>query len=326
MKVINNLKISVKLTGGFLLVALLIGVVALVGYTNMKNINDGMTTLYFDRTLPIQEIGAAQAALYTIRGDVYKYILIPEFRTQSRQAIDKDVQTIKENFDKYRATSLVTEEKTALAAFDKDFAVYQKAFEKVLADIDAGNQAQAILSIKDGGETSTTRSAVAAAMDEIISINSRIAEQINTDGDVTFAASVRILVIVSLAGIFLAMGLGLFLSRSLSNGIKLLVKTAEQISQTDLPSFADAITAIANGDLTKSVSVQTQSVAYDSKDEMGDLARTFNTMITNLQDVGTNFARMTTNLQELIGEVSQSALTVGSTSNQLATAADQTGN
>jgi methyl-accepting chemotaxis protein len=163
-------------------------------------------------------------------------------------------------------------------------------------------------------------------MDKIISINSRIAEQINTDGDVTFAASVRILVIVSLAGIFLAMGLGVFLSRSLSNGIKLLVKTAEQISQTDLPSFADAIAAIANGDLTKSVSVQTQNVAYDSKDEMGDLARTFNAMITKLQDVGTNFTRMTTNLQELIGEVSESALTVGSTSNQLATAADQTGN
>ncbi|MEI7989052.1 MAG: HAMP domain-containing protein, partial [Chloroflexota bacterium] len=150
------------------------------------------------------------------------------------------------------------------------------------------------------------------------------ATKVKSSGIVSQA--ILMLVIVLVIAILIGLMLGLFISRSIANAAKLLVKTAEQISQMDLPSFAEATTAIANGDLTKSVSVQTQSVAYDSKDEMGDLARAFNAMITKLQDVGTNFTRMTTNLQELIGEVSESALTVGSTSNQLATAADQTGN
>jgi Four helix bundle sensory module for signal transduction len=42
MNIINNLKLGVKLTGSFLLVALIIVAVAATGYTNMKHINDSL--------------------------------------------------------------------------------------------------------------------------------------------------------------------------------------------------------------------------------------------------------------------------------------------
>ncbi len=77
MKWFNDLKVSVKLIGGFLVVALLLIVVAYVGYANMKSINDGLSTLYHDSTIPIEDVGQAEAQLYRIRGDVYKFILIP---------------------------------------------------------------------------------------------------------------------------------------------------------------------------------------------------------------------------------------------------------
>lgn len=49
MKALNNLKTSVKLIGAFVIVALILLVVAFLGYTNMKTINDSMTEMYFDR-------------------------------------------------------------------------------------------------------------------------------------------------------------------------------------------------------------------------------------------------------------------------------------
>jgi len=123
----------------------------------------------------------------------------------------------------------------------------------------------------------------------------------------------------------LALSLGLWIAANLSNAAKLMVKTAEQIAQTDLPAFEIVATAIAAGDLTKSVSVQTQSLKYDSKDEMGDLARAFNAMISRLQGVGTNFAGMTANLQKTIGQVADSANAVASAAGQLAKASEQSG-
>lgn len=76
MDAFNNLKVGAKLISGFMVVALVVVVVAVVGYFNMKSIDDGMTTMYVDRLVPIEDMGQADAALSEMRGDVYKYILI----------------------------------------------------------------------------------------------------------------------------------------------------------------------------------------------------------------------------------------------------------
>ena len=91
------------------------------------------------------------------------------------------------------------------------------------------------------------------------------------------------------------------------------------------PPLADATAAVAAGDLTKSLSIQTQTVNYDSKDEMGDLGRAFNAMITRLQGVGTNFAGMTANLRDLVGQVAKNAENLGAASGQLAASAQESG-
>ena len=68
MNLIDNVPIGRKLTGSFLIIAAIVGIVAIIGYSNMKMINDGMTTMYHDRLVPIQDLGAAYSKLYEIRG------------------------------------------------------------------------------------------------------------------------------------------------------------------------------------------------------------------------------------------------------------------
>ena len=72
MNVFASLKVGTRLIAGFLAVALVVVVVAVVGYTNMNSINAGMTTLYEDRTVPIHQLGQVDATLFKMRGDVYK--------------------------------------------------------------------------------------------------------------------------------------------------------------------------------------------------------------------------------------------------------------
>ena len=119
MKWIDNLKTGVKLFGSFGAVVLLMIVIAVIGFTGMNNINNGMTDLYVNRTLPIEQVGAANVALYTVRGDLYRYVVIAEERAKTREAILAQQQIIKEQMDQYRATQLVKDEQVVLAEFDQ---------------------------------------------------------------------------------------------------------------------------------------------------------------------------------------------------------------
>ncbi len=116
-----------------------------------------------------------------------------------------------------------------------------------------------------------------------------------------------------------------FLARSISKAANLMVTTADQIAQIDLKAFEGIAAAIAGGDLTQSVSIQTQRLNYTSTDEMGDLATAFNAMISRLQEVGVKFGEMTSNLRSSVGQVAESAKNLNAASAELASSAEQAG-
>ena len=107
-----------KLLGSFILVIIILGIVAGIGYFNMKSINDGMTAMYDDRLVPIDQLGTANSDFYFIRGDLYKYELIPEERTALTTEMNNNIAEISKEMDAYRATSLNDNEKQWLPKFD----------------------------------------------------------------------------------------------------------------------------------------------------------------------------------------------------------------
>ncbi|MBA4384725.1 MAG: hypothetical protein C0410_08315 [Anaerolinea sp.] len=325
MKVLNNLKIGVKLTGGFIVVALIIVVVAVVGYIHLEEGMNDTDTLYVDRLVPVNDLGEVDASLNEIRGDVYEMLYIPSEREKSQASIVALTKDINTRIEKYKATYLLDSEVSELAIFEPAWAEYQAAIAEVLKWAAEGNQQEMISSLTGTGRAEIATDSVRDSLQKLLDINVTEAKHIDELADLNFTSATRTMVIVTIAGLLLAITLGLILSRGLSNAAKLMVKTAEQISQEDLPAFEEAAAAIADGDLTKSVSVRTQTLKYDAKDEMGDLSRAFNTMIIRLQGVGTNFAQMTSNLNNLVGNVAQSATSLGAASGQLATAANQAG-
>lgn len=111
MRWIDNLKTGNKLLIGFgLLVLLLIGT-AVAGLFGLQQVAAKSENMYHNQTLPIDWVGKANAALYKLRGDIYKYLLIPEERSATLQAIEEDKQIIEENIEKYRPTIITDEEK-----------------------------------------------------------------------------------------------------------------------------------------------------------------------------------------------------------------------
>ena len=58
MKTFNNMKIKAKLLTGFIIMAVIVGVVGAVGITNIKALYQSDTDLYEHMTVPIAQMGS----------------------------------------------------------------------------------------------------------------------------------------------------------------------------------------------------------------------------------------------------------------------------
>lgn len=261
MEFLDNIKIGRKLMAGFLIVAIILGIVAVIGYSNMKTINDGMTRMYYDRLLPIQELGTADADMYQIRGDMIKYALVPESRQQIRTNIADLTSAAKTKLDAYRATQLLDSEKENLSKLDVAWTGYLKEVQTYLDLIDSGKEKEATAMLVDGTDLTKYKTDFGNYINKLEEINQVDAERINTESDITFAASVLIITLVGIIGFFIAIFLGFIISRSITVP---LVKVVETLSEMSL------------GHLTNRLS-------FSRKDEIGDMSRSMDSFTDDLQ-------------------------------------------
>ena len=335
MNILNNMKTGVKLIGSFVIVACISLVIAYLGYSNMKTINDGMTTMFFDRLKPIEQLGNVEKSLFTIRGDIFKTLLIPEEAATSLQSITDQTKLIEDEMTIYRTTFLLDSEKQELTVFDSAWTEYKSAVAEVLAWEKAGEQQKALVSLKSGGRASNARKAVGASADKLLALNVKAGEDLNSSADATFAQAVQTLLLIAIAGFLLAVGLGVVISTSLSKPLGLLVGIAN---------------SVATGDLVRDLDEKVKDSVRLRKDEVGDIGRAFDAVINYMQnlgdiagqvakndlsivvvpksakdEVGHAFVSMITGLNTTVGQVNDSALGLSTASTQLAQAAGQAG-
>lgn len=174
MNYFNNKKIRTKLIIAFVIFMLALVVVGIVGFVNMKNINDGMTTLYADHTVTIEHVGVADSTLFKLRGDLFKYIIIPDERTQLELDINTDIATINTEMQVVRSSPLSAEQQTTLAEFDKNWTTYQDGIKETLNEVKTAKSSEISDAVKDGSPLMNTRAAVDTALETL-------SEQVNAD-------------------------------------------------------------------------------------------------------------------------------------------------
>ncbi len=335
MKWIDDLKTGVKLFISFGVVVLLMIAIAVVGYIGMNTINNGMTSLYFDRTVPIEQLGIANMEESNLRIYLNGMIVFPENITTYEQSLATSVKNMNTQIDAYRATQLAPEEVTELADFDKDWPLLQEEMTKITAKAKAGDSEGAKTLLGKGSQFRAVYTNVETALSNLSDINTRMAGEINTQGDVTFASSRNLLIGVAIFGILLAVVFGVVITRAIATPLAFLTTLAS---------------AISVGDLVRDVSEAEKDKVRLRQDEIGDISKAFNALINYMQgmgaaatsisnndltvsvtpksakdELGNAFSKMIASLQKVIGQVTDSANAVASAAGQLSKAAEQSG-
>ncbi|NMB57598.1 MAG: methyl-accepting chemotaxis protein [Chloroflexi bacterium] len=336
MKFLGTIKTKPRLIGSFLVVALLIVIVGVISLMGMQNINKEMTSIYKDRTVPIQELAKMDSALMSYCGDLMKFMLIPDQRAAIKKTMESEKGIIQQNLSMFRSSSNLTKEEQALVvAFESDVNDFYVAVNAIEQNIAEGNDDEAIKSISDGGEAAVSRISASENLQKLISLNDQFAKNAKQSGDATYKNSLWLLIGFLVICIALSVTLGFIIASDITLPLSIATNSARKVSL---------------GDLIRDMDAKKRELVISRKDEIGDLGRNIIAMIKYLQEIGVitesiarndltvgvtlrsekdeigqSLTTMLESLRQSIGEITDNANNLSAAAGQLAEAADQAG-
>jgi methyl-accepting chemotaxis protein len=287
MKWFNNLKISVKLVSAFLLVALIAGVVGVFGVVNLQSVDEFYTEMNKEQTISlpvISDVARAYLKQMVIIRDLY---------------IDKDKSLYQDYLNDFNDEEKIETESIELFKQAITSPEMQKEFDNLIKNLDEfdqlaseifdeikSNQMDKAYELIDGNNGKDLASAIQQSIDKLITMKKDESEKSAKENSAKANRDIAAMLIVLIVGVFIAILLGIFISRIISKPVNLIAKAADKI---------------ATGDLNVLINI-------NSKDEIGNLAKSFEKMVSNMNDVLSNVSSSSEQVASGSGQVSDSSM------------------
>ena len=254
-----RISIGRKLTISYLLVALLVGVLGVIGYSNMRETGKQVDVIREESARLVILTDMKSQILEGIE-EAFAYPLLddPQEKAEFYEKLDQ--------FDSM-AAQFEHIARVGLPGHEVETELYKQIITaKGVLEIAAGNMFESYE--RDGAVNQSHVASFEEAIDDVIPLIDRFLEigveevaQANQDIQATIANADRLTFIVVSAAVVLAIGLGLFLSRTILIPINILRDVAEELGEGNLSIRANV----------------------ESKDEIGILANSFNQMASGIQ-------------------------------------------
>ncbi len=314
MKWFKNLNISCKLILGFALVLLFMACVGWTGYRSINNIEKNLHAIFsvrlpstdlllqIDRDLQQMLVAERSMIFSNAKSDLFKQLL-DDYEQNLKQA--------QERWKKFKALPVTAEEMSIIETYDKAHAEWMRVSRKVVEgrvmDTRQGRRLSLDLTL---GEAMRKFETMRDNIDQLTELNLDIAAAENKAAKVTYNQAMLSLASIIALGVGAGILLAIFISRSITRPVNAAVAGLKDIAHGE-------------GDLTKRLDIA-------SEDEVGELARWFNTFIEKLQgiikemagSVGT-LSSSSTELSAISEQMTQSITNVSEKSQTVSSAAEE---
>lgn len=302
MKWFMNMKIAAKLLSGFIIVALVAGIIGVVGIFNLNTLEKMDTELFEVNTAPIGIIADVAIAFQRQRVNVRDMVIEIDDTVQQQ----KDLATIKELDVKVLAGLKEFSTTINNAGMQTDYDSLVKSYDEYIVIRDkltgfalAKNRTEVLALMK--GDAAKTTEVVDSQIQKLIGLKVSLASSKSDSNTATASTASTTMVIIVIGGLIMAIGLGIVLSRIISKPIRELVSVAEKI---------------ADGNLDVNVEAKT-------KDEIGMLSSAFKRMADNLNEVMSNFNSASEQVASGSRQVSASSISLAQGATEQASSIEQ---
>lgn len=288
MNLYRNMKIGTKMIAGYLIVAILAGVIGVVGIMNIWTIDDADTFLYENNTVPLGEMILIAEAFQRMRGNVKDVVLADSI--SDIEAFEARIklrnEEFKVNLDSYESTLFSDEGKQLVTNIRNTKEEYDTVVQQIIDFAKAGNVESALELMNGVGND--LRTEIEADYRRLKDIKVETAAQTAAD-NTALAGTSTVMTIVIMSVVMLAsLGLGFFISSSIKKPIGKLVTASKRL---------------AEGDLDVEIDIK-------SKDEVGILAGAFSEMAANINEVMTNINSASEQVASGSKQVSDSSMSL----------------
>lgn len=296
MKWIANQKISLKINSLIMLSLLFLAVIGTIGFASLQAVNANAKGMYEDKMLPNEAL--SQLITISTQIDTYQTKLI-----LGDARVDRAGTTAK--LDQLKEQDAAT--RTQLEGYGKE-AVDQDLYKQYLKLVDSGEEHYArvkeLLNENNATEAyvyydlnfRTNIESIVTVLRQMKSTNLEIAEQFNQQNSKQARNIMALVLIVVLAAIVICGTAGLYISRMINKPIKELQKVM---------AMAESGNLAVKG-------------SYRSKDELGELTKSFNGMIGAIREmisnmtaqssvIATNTEKLLSNAETMTGHSSRNA-------------------
>lgn len=284
-------KVKTQLISAFLIVAILIVIVGVVGGVALKNVARYGEKMYSINLQSVYMITDMNQNLTEIKSDMLQ--LIYEKDKSKKSELINNIQKNKDKNSKYLAEyeklPKTKEEKEIFEVFKEQLSQYRTLREDVIKLVEANNYAQAEKQYK---EIPKVRDAMFESISKITEINLNSAESANYDINSIYTKSNMIIVILSIVGLLMAIFIGLFIARNIAKPLNKIKDLAERLANYD---FSTSIT-ITRGDEFG----QTAVALNTAQENVNGLVKI---IMENSQDISASSEELSATVEELSSKV-----------------------
>ena len=232
---LNNLTIKTRLfllIGIMSVLAISLSVMGIYGMSKAKA-NDGLQTVYIDRTIPLGDLAEIKVMLVDNRLKIANAINSPEESAISLEKIAANRGSIAKLFDGYMASFLTPEEKILADKFIEARGKYvNEALNPIIEKIKAGETD----SIQPLVETKLRPLwiPISDVMDALVQLQKDVAKQEYENAKNRYQTILIASITALVLGLLLAIGLGLLIIRQILSSITIAQKMMNAIANGDL--------------------------------------------------------------------------------------------
>lgn len=302
---LNKLKLGPKLIGGFMVVTMITMVIGVMGISNMGKINKLIKTMYSNHLLGIGHAKEANVNMVLMGREVRNMILSSTTvdRQNYEKKLDNYIEALKNSIMETKNSTFQEEGKRIIQKTESIYEEYSKSLNDLVNTINNHELIKVDNTIMDKLiKTREIGDETGKALTELAQYKARRGKEMFEESNGIYTKMRNLLIIFVIIATLVGILLGVFLTLSITRPINRIVNTAKKIAEEDLVSLSDALVAGSNGDLSKSVEINTEDGKVNSEDEIGILGLAFNKMINKLQVSGKAFAQLKNSLEMVSDE------------------------
>ena len=251
---LKNIKIGTRLSIGFMVMIVFIGVLAYLQYTRVKTVYQSLDEIYGVRLPSIDFIIETDRDLFQLL--VAERTLM--FTDRHSEAFSKLLRSYEENlrqsdehWQKYKELASSPDELAIISEYEQARQLWEVSTAQVIIAIQAEKRQKAMDMSLD--QASSKFETMRESLDRLTEMNLALAEKVSQNASVIYHKSILTLFAFTVAGLVIVFVIVFFLTRSITVPVKQILEAAK---------------AFADGDLDREILIQRH-------DEIGELAVTF---------------------------------------------------